>query len=51
LFIGFLRDISDRKQAAERQQRIMLESDHRVKNMLTVVAAIAQRPRECRPIS
>jgi PAS domain S-box-containing protein len=41
LFIGFVRDISDRKQEAERQQRILQESEHRVKNMLTVVQAIA----------
>lgn len=43
LFIGFLRDITTRKQTAERQQRLLQESDHRVKNMLTVVAAIAQQ--------
>ena len=43
LFIGFLRDISDRHAVAERQQRILQESEHRVKNMLTVVAAIAQQ--------
>jgi len=49
LFIGFLRDISERKQAAERQQRILLESDHRVKNMLTVVAAIAQQTARVSP--
>ena len=41
LFIGFIRDISDRHQEAERQQRILQESEHRVKNMLTVVQAIA----------
>ena len=41
LFIGFLRDISDRKEEADRQQRILQESEHRVKNMLTVVQAIA----------
>lgn len=43
LFIGFLRDISDRQAAAERQQRLLQESDHRVKNMLTVVGAIAHQ--------
>ena len=43
LFIGFIRDISDRRAAAERQQRLLQESDHRVKNMLTVVAAIAHQ--------
>jgi PAS domain S-box-containing protein len=41
LFIGFIRDISDRKEELERQQRILQESEHRVKNMLTVVQAIA----------
>ncbi|MEO5611397.1 MAG: PAS domain S-box protein [Sphingomicrobium sp.] len=43
LFVGFLRDITERKVEAERQQRVLQESDHRVKNMLTVVAAIAQQ--------
>ncbi len=43
LFIGFLRDISERHEMAERQQRILQESEHRVKNMLTVVSAIAQQ--------
>jgi PAS domain S-box-containing protein len=41
LFIGFIRDISDRMEEVERQQRILQESEHRVKNMLTVVQAIA----------
>lgn len=41
LFIGFFRDISERAAEAERQQRILQESEHRVKNMLTVVQAIA----------
>ena len=43
LFVGFVRDISERKAEAERQRRILQESEHRVKNMLTVVAAIAQQ--------
>lgn len=43
LFVGFLRDISERREATERQQRVLQESEHRVKNMLTVVAAIAQQ--------
>lgn len=43
LFIGFLRNISERQEKAERQQRLLQESDHRVKNMLTVVGAIAQQ--------
>ena len=41
LFIGFIRDISERKAEADRQQRILQESEHRVKNMLTIVQAIA----------
>ena len=41
LFIGFVRDISAQREEAERQQRILQESEHRVKNMLTVVQAIA----------
>jgi PAS domain S-box-containing protein len=35
MYVGFLRDISDRHEAAERQQRVLQESEHRVKNMLT----------------
>jgi two-component sensor histidine kinase len=43
LFVGFLRDISERQAQAERQRRLLQESDHRVKNMLTIVAAIAHQ--------
>jgi PAS domain S-box-containing protein len=43
LFVGFLRDISERQARAERQRRLLQESDHRVKNMLTIVAAIAHQ--------
>lgn len=43
LFVGFVRDIGDRHAQAERQLRLLQESDHRVKNMLTVVAAIARQ--------
>ena len=49
LFVGFLRDISERKAEAERQQRVLLESEHRVKNMLTIVAAIAQQTARVSP--
>ncbi|MEO6247645.1 MAG: PAS domain S-box protein [Sphingomicrobium sp.] len=49
LFVGFLRDITERKDAAERQQRVLQESEHRVKNMLTVVAAIAQQTARVSP--
>ena len=43
LFVGFLRDISERQALIERQRRLLQESDHRVKNMLTIVAAIAHQ--------
>lgn len=43
LFVGYLRDISKRSARDERMQRRLQESDHRVKNMLTVVGAIAQQ--------
>ncbi|MEO7787479.1 MAG: PAS domain S-box protein [Sphingomicrobium sp.] len=49
LFVGFLRDISERHEQAERQQRVLQESEHRVKNMLTVVAAIAQQTARVSP--
>ncbi|MEO7654149.1 MAG: PAS domain S-box protein [Sphingomicrobium sp.] len=49
LFVGFIRDISERKAEAERQQRILQESEHRVKNMLTVIAAIAQQTAKASP--
>ena len=49
LFVGFLRDISDRHEVAERQERVLQESEHRVKNMLTVVAAIAQQTARVSP--
>ncbi len=49
LFVGFLRNISERKAQAERQQRVLQESEHRVKNMLTVVAAIAQQTARVSP--
>ena len=42
-FVGFLRDVSERHALVERQQRQLRESDHRVKNMLTVVSAIAHQ--------
>jgi PAS domain S-box-containing protein len=49
LFVGFLRDISERMAEAERQQRVLQESEHRVKNMLTVVGAIAQQTARSAP--
>jgi PAS domain S-box-containing protein len=41
IFVGCLRDISERKRAEEHQQLLLAELDHRVKNMLTVVVGIA----------
>jgi PAS domain S-box-containing protein len=49
LFIGFLRDITERKALEERQQRMLQESDHRVKNMLTVVGSIARQTARVSP--
>ena len=43
LFIGFMRDLTDHQEKLDRQQRLLQESDHRVKNMLTVVSAIAHQ--------
>ncbi|NVD43499.1 sensor histidine kinase [Qipengyuania atrilutea] len=43
LFIGFIRDISERRRA-EKTQRIMIdELNHRVKNVLGVVSGLAQQ--------
>jgi PAS domain S-box-containing protein len=43
LFIGFVRDLTSDREKLDRQQRLLQESDHRVKNMLTVVSAIARQ--------
>ena len=43
LFIGFIRDISTRREAAERQQRLLREFNHRLKNLLSVVLALAHQ--------
>jgi PAS domain S-box-containing protein len=43
---GLTRDITDRKCAEERQRVLVAELDHRVKNMLATVSAIASRTRE-----
>jgi PAS domain S-box-containing protein len=43
LFVGFLRDISERKQAEEHQKFLLAELSHRVKNMLAVVTGIASQ--------
>ncbi len=43
VFLGFLRDISDRRDAARRQELMVGELNHRVKNLLGVVAGIAHQ--------
>lgn len=43
VFLGFLRDISERHDAERRQQLLLAELNHRVKNMLAVVAGIAHQ--------
>ncbi|MBC7986837.1 MAG: PAS domain S-box protein [Sphingomonadaceae bacterium] len=43
LFLGFLRDISERHEAQRRRELMMGELNHRVKNMLAVVAGIAHQ--------
>ncbi|GAC1344899.1 MAG: hypothetical protein NVSMB18_23490 [Acetobacteraceae bacterium] len=42
VFLGFLRDISERRDASRRQELVIGELNHRVKNMLAVVSGIAQ---------
>lgn len=41
LFIGFLRDISERTRQSELRERLLRELNHRVKNSLTLIASIA----------
>ena len=43
VFLGFLRDISERHDAARRQALMVGELNHRVKNLLGVVAGIAHQ--------
>jgi PAS domain S-box-containing protein len=43
VFIGFLRDISERKRTEEHQKFLLAELSHRVKNMLAVVTGIASQ--------
>lgn len=43
VFVGFLRDISERKRSEEHQSLLLAELNHRVKNMLTVVVGIASQ--------
>jgi PAS domain S-box-containing protein len=41
LFIGFLRNISERTRQAEQRERLLRELNHRVKNSLSLVGSIA----------
>lgn len=43
VFLGFLRDITERHKAQQRQAMLIAELNHRVKNMLAVVAGIAHQ--------
>jgi two-component sensor histidine kinase len=45
--LGVTRDITERKRAEDHKSLLIAELDHRVKNVLACVAAIAQRTREC----
>ncbi|WP_341214409.1 HWE histidine kinase domain-containing protein [uncultured Limimaricola sp.] len=40
---GFVRDVTDRKRSEQRQNMLMAELDHRVKNILAVVQSIARQ--------
>jgi PAS domain S-box-containing protein len=46
MFTGVVRDITRRKQAEERQNVLMAELDHRVKNVLARVAVVASCTRQ-----
>lgn len=43
VFLGFLRDISERREAERRQRLLIGELNHRVKNLLGVVGGIAHQ--------
>ena len=43
MFLGFLRDISERREHQRRQKLLIDELNHRVKNLLGVVSAIAHQ--------
>ena len=44
---GVFIDITDRRKAEDQKSLLIAELDHRVKNVLACVAAVAQRSREC----
>ena len=43
VFLGFLRDITERREAARRQELLIGELNHRVRNMLGVISSIAHQ--------
>ncbi|MFA5951608.1 MAG: PAS domain S-box protein [Hyphomicrobium sp.] len=43
LFIGFVRDITERKQSEDTQRLLLREINHRVKNTLVIVQAMAEQ--------
>jgi PAS domain S-box-containing protein len=46
MFTGVVRDITERKRAAEHQELLVAELDHRVKNVLAQVAVVATSTRQ-----
>jgi HWE histidine kinase/PAS fold len=44
---GVYIDVTERRSAESQKNLLIAELDHRVKNVLACVAAVAQRPREC----
>lgn len=49
VFLGFLRDISERRDAQRRQELMIGELNHRVRNLLGVVAGIAHQTAKSSP--
>jgi PAS domain S-box-containing protein len=48
-FVGAMQDITDRKEREEKEHLLMREINHRAKNMLSVVASIAQQTASRNP--
>jgi len=48
-FIGTVQDITERKEREERERLLMREINHRAKNMLSLVHAIARQTAACEP--
>src|SRR5215470_3818552 len=45
--IGVYIDVTERRMAEDHKNLLIAELDHRVKNVLACVAAVAQQSREC----